>query len=192
MEILNWKEGYRDGVDAGKEASLQEGFNQGYKQGAQLMVKSGQLRGTLSALLSWCRLQETGCALLARISSLLEAVGRYEEQVLRRLSSFNQQPQPAELLDAVQDMDLSNDTAQQEERTGSEDRVLNEQAPALAADSVKSSAEAALPNSESHKMTEECKGAEQNLNWLIQQTACLMEQLSISADVVQQVQQLEN
>uniref|UniRef100_A0A8V0Z3T5 YAE1 maturation factor of ABCE1 n=1 Tax=Gallus gallus TaxID=9031 RepID=A0A8V0Z3T5_CHICK len=41
------KEGYRDGVEAGKELALQEGFNQGYRQGAELMVACGQFRGTL-------------------------------------------------------------------------------------------------------------------------------------------------
>nr|XP_033780096.1 protein YAE1 homolog [Geotrypetes seraphini] len=186
------KEGYRDGVDAGKEASLQEGFNQGYKQSAQLMVKSGQLRGTLNALLSWCRFLETGSAFLARISSLLDAVGWYEEKVVQRLGSASQLPQPAELLDAVQDMDLNIDTAQQEECTGSEDSMLFNKAPDPAAAPLKSSSEVVLPDSESHKMADECKSAEQNLNWLIQQTACLMEQLRLSADVIQQVQQLEN
>ncbi|XP_074699468.1 protein YAE1 homolog isoform X5 [Strix aluco] len=48
------KEGYRDGIEAGKELALQEGFNQGYRHGAELMVTCGQFRGTLNALLSWC------------------------------------------------------------------------------------------------------------------------------------------
>ncbi|XP_032298438.1 protein YAE1 homolog isoform X2 [Coturnix japonica] len=42
------KEGYRDGVEAGKELAIQEGFNQGYRQGAELMVTCGQFKGTLN------------------------------------------------------------------------------------------------------------------------------------------------
>uniref|UniRef100_A0A8C3SBL9 YAE1 maturation factor of ABCE1 n=1 Tax=Chelydra serpentina TaxID=8475 RepID=A0A8C3SBL9_CHESE len=45
------KEGYRDGVEAGKELSLQQGFNRGYKQGAEMMMTCGQLKGTLSPTL---------------------------------------------------------------------------------------------------------------------------------------------
>uniref|UniRef100_A0A7N4NLA2 YAE1 maturation factor of ABCE1 n=1 Tax=Sarcophilus harrisii TaxID=9305 RepID=A0A7N4NLA2_SARHA len=41
------REGYRDGVDAGKAAVLQQGFNQGYKEGARVILQYGQLRGTL-------------------------------------------------------------------------------------------------------------------------------------------------
>uniref|UniRef100_A0A8C0CTY6 Essential protein Yae1 N-terminal domain-containing protein n=1 Tax=Balaenoptera musculus TaxID=9771 RepID=A0A8C0CTY6_BALMU len=41
------KEGYRDGIDAGKAVTLQQGFNQGYKEGAEVIINYGQLRGTL-------------------------------------------------------------------------------------------------------------------------------------------------
>uniref|UniRef100_A0A2K5QY83 YAE1 maturation factor of ABCE1 n=1 Tax=Cebus imitator TaxID=2715852 RepID=A0A2K5QY83_CEBIM len=41
------KEGYRDGVDAGKAVTLQQGFNQGYKEGAEVILNYGRLRGTL-------------------------------------------------------------------------------------------------------------------------------------------------
>ncbi|XP_062971208.1 protein YAE1 homolog isoform X2 [Cynocephalus volans] len=41
------KEGYRDGIDAGKAVALQQGFNQGYKEGAEVIINYGQLRGTL-------------------------------------------------------------------------------------------------------------------------------------------------
>uniref|UniRef100_A0A2K5NQ33 YAE1 maturation factor of ABCE1 n=1 Tax=Cercocebus atys TaxID=9531 RepID=A0A2K5NQ33_CERAT len=44
------KEGYRDGIDAGKAVTLQQGFNQGYKEGAEVILNYGRLRGTLSLL----------------------------------------------------------------------------------------------------------------------------------------------
>ncbi|KAI5194338.1 Protein Yae1-like [Manis pentadactyla] len=73
------KEGYRDGVDAGKAVTLQQGFNQGYKEGADVIINYGQLRGTLSALLSWCHLHDSTSALISKINNLLDAVGQCEE-----------------------------------------------------------------------------------------------------------------
>uniref|UniRef100_F6ZAX2 YAE1 maturation factor of ABCE1 n=1 Tax=Callithrix jacchus TaxID=9483 RepID=F6ZAX2_CALJA len=47
------KEGYRDGVDAGKAVTLQQGFNQGYKEGAEVILNYGRLRGTLRKPTAW-------------------------------------------------------------------------------------------------------------------------------------------
>ncbi|XP_074743034.1 protein YAE1 homolog isoform X2 [Strix uralensis] len=103
------KEGYRDGIEAGKELALQEGFNQGYRHGAELMVTCGQFRGTLNALLSWCHSNGRDSA-LSKINNLLDVVGKHEENVLKYLNSTDQQPHLGYILDSVQDMDL-NDTA---------------------------------------------------------------------------------
>ncbi|KAI4585016.1 hypothetical protein MJG53_006550 [Ovis ammon polii x Ovis aries] len=101
------KEGYRDGIDAGKAVTLQQGFNQGYKEGAEVIINYGQLRGTLSALLSWCHLHDDSSALVSKINNLLDAVGQCEEYVLRHLRSVTSQPHVVDLLDSLQDMDLS-------------------------------------------------------------------------------------
>ncbi|XP_055149339.1 protein YAE1 homolog isoform X2 [Symphalangus syndactylus] len=47
------KEGYRDGIDAGKAVTLQQGFNQGYKEGAEVILNYGRLRGTLRKSTDW-------------------------------------------------------------------------------------------------------------------------------------------
>ncbi|KAG8515100.1 Protein YAE1, partial [Galemys pyrenaicus] len=100
------KEGYRDGIDAGKAGTLQQGFNQGYKEGAKVIINYGQLRGTLSALLSWCHLHDNSSALISKINNLLDAVGQCEEYVLKHLKSITLQPHVIDLLDSIQDMDL--------------------------------------------------------------------------------------
>uniref|UniRef100_A0A8D0CGH7 Essential protein Yae1 N-terminal domain-containing protein n=1 Tax=Salvator merianae TaxID=96440 RepID=A0A8D0CGH7_SALMN len=41
------KEGYTEGVEAGKLQTLQQGFNQGYKEAVRTMIFCGQLKGTL-------------------------------------------------------------------------------------------------------------------------------------------------
>lgn len=45
--LLLLQEGYRDGIEAGKELALQKGFNQGYRHGAELMITCGQFKGIL-------------------------------------------------------------------------------------------------------------------------------------------------
>ena len=100
------KEGYRDGIDAGKAVTLQQGFNQGFKEGAEVIINYGQLRGTLSALLSWCHLHDNSSSLISKINNLLDAVGQCEEYVLRHLKSITPQPHVVDLLDSIQDMDL--------------------------------------------------------------------------------------
>ncbi|XP_053782245.1 protein YAE1 homolog isoform X4 [Desmodus rotundus] len=100
------KEGYRDGLEAGKAVTLQQGFNQGYKEGAEIIMNYGQLRGTLSALLSWCHLHNNSSALISKINNLLDAVDQCEEHVLKHLKSITPQPHVVDLLDSIQDMDL--------------------------------------------------------------------------------------
>ncbi|XP_015273398.1 PREDICTED: yae1 domain-containing protein 1 isoform X2 [Gekko japonicus] len=41
------KEGYREGVEAGKELTLQQGFNQGYEEAVKVMFSCGQLKGNV-------------------------------------------------------------------------------------------------------------------------------------------------
>ncbi|XP_064524222.1 protein YAE1 homolog isoform X2 [Pseudopipra pipra] len=100
------KEGYRDGVEAGKELALQKGFNEGYRHGAELMITCGQFKGTLNALLSWCRFNGHDSA-LSKINNLLDVVGKHEEDVLKYLNSTEEQPHLRHVLDSVEDMDLN-------------------------------------------------------------------------------------
>ncbi|XP_017590106.1 protein YAE1 homolog isoform X5 [Corvus cornix cornix] len=100
------KEGYRDGIEAGKELALQTGFNQGYRHGAELMITCGQFKGTLNALLSWCHFNGHDSA-LSTINNLLDVVGKYEDDVLKYLNSTEEQLHLGHILDSVQDMDLN-------------------------------------------------------------------------------------
>lgn len=43
--VVFYQDGFRDGIDAGKEASLQQGFNLGYREGADKMKAIGQFKG---------------------------------------------------------------------------------------------------------------------------------------------------
>ncbi|KYO43189.1 yae1 domain-containing protein 1 [Alligator mississippiensis] len=82
------------------------------------VLDTGTPPAVLVALLSWCHLNRHDSALLSKINDLLDAVGKYEEHVLKCLNSVHPQPHLGELLDSVQDMDLSCTIPAEEEFNG--------------------------------------------------------------------------
>lgn len=184
------KEGYRDGVEAGKELAIQEGFNQGYRQGAELMVTCGQFKGTLNALLSWCHLNGHDSA-LKEINNLLEVIGKHEEDLLKRLNSIHLQPNVGDILDSVEDMDLSHIAS-----AGPECSKAN----AEKYEHVGSSGENCYRNNgEDGSLWSDCNrekvladSEKSTLAWVKKQTVWLVEQLGLSLDVLHHIQQLEH
>ncbi|NXG20400.1 YAED1 protein, partial [Grallaria varia] len=176
------KEGYRDGVEAGKEHALQKGFNQGYRHGAQLMITCGQFKGTLNALSSWCHFNGHDSA-LSKINNLLDVVGKHEEDVLKYLNSIEEQPHLGHILDSFQDMDL-NHTAS----AGTESKEVKD---GKEEDCSSSSENICRNNSEAGSLQSECTAPERStLAWVKKQTVCLVEQLGLSLDILHHVQQL--
>ncbi|KAJ8277048.1 hypothetical protein GJAV_G00070900 [Gymnothorax javanicus] len=108
-------DGYRDGVDAGKEASLQRGFNIGYQEGAEQMVTIGQLKGVLCALQCWSQLEHPGSPTFSSISRLLQEVLRQEEDMIKRMKTGMAQQQPPasinDITEAVEDMGMEHTDA---------------------------------------------------------------------------------
>ncbi|XP_040519644.1 protein YAE1 homolog [Gallus gallus] len=184
------KEGYRDGVEAGKELALQEGFNQGYRQGAELMVACGQFRGTLNALLSWCHLNGHDSA-LRKINNLLEVIGKHEEDLLKCLNSVQLQPNVGDILDSIQDMDLSHIAPA---------GVDCSEVKAEKYGHVGSSDENCCRNNgEDGSLQFDCNREKlftdpdkSTLAWVKKQTVWLVEQLGLSLDILHHIQQLEH
>ncbi|NXE37197.1 YAED1 protein, partial [Ptilorrhoa leucosticta] len=180
------KEGYRDGIEAGKELALQTGFNQGYRRGAELMITCGQFKGTLNALLSWCHFNGHDSA-LSMINKLLGVVGKHEDDVLKYLNSTEEQPHLGHILDSVQDMDL-NHTA------GTEYKAVKD---GKHEDCGSSSENIYRNNGEVGSLQSECSKAnlftdpeKSTLAWVKKQTVWLVEQLGLSLDILHHVQQL--
>ncbi|NWR00427.1 YAED1 protein, partial [Paradoxornis webbianus] len=178
------KEGYRDGIEAGKELALQTGFNQGYRHGAKLMITCGQLKGTLNALLSWCHSNGRDSA-LCTINNLLDVIEKHEDEVLKYLNSTEEQPHLGHILDSVQDMDL-NHTA------GTEYKEVKD-----GEDFGSSSENICRNNGEVGSFQSECSKADlctdpekSTLAWVKKQTVWLVEQLGLPLDVLHHVQQL--
>ncbi|KFP42728.1 Yae1 domain-containing protein 1, partial [Chlamydotis macqueenii] len=182
------KEGYRDGIEAGKELALQEGFNQGYRHGAELMVTCGQLRGTLNALLSWCHLN--GCdSALSKINDLLNAIGKHEDDVLKYLNSTEQQPHLEHLFDSVEDMDLNHTAPARTE--------YSEVTTGKHKDLGSSSENIYRNNGEVGSLQFGCSKAKlcadperSTLAWIKEETIWLVEQLSLPLDILHHMQQL--
>ncbi|NWU99131.1 YAED1 protein, partial [Upupa epops] len=181
------KEGYMDGVEAGKELALQEGFNQGYRCGAQMMITCGQLRGTLSALLSWCHFNGHDSA-LSKINHLLDMVGKHEEDMLKHHSSTQLQPLLGDVLDSVQDMDL-NHTAP----VGTEYSEVGKcEGVDISGENIcRNNGEIGCLQSECSKDCNFCTDPESSTLTLVKkQTIGLVEQLGLSLDILSHVQQL--
>ncbi|NWR51653.1 YAED1 protein, partial [Regulus satrapa] len=180
------KEGYRVGIDAGKELALQTGFNQGYRHGAELMITCGQFKGTLNALLSWCHFNGHDSA-LTMINNLLDVVGKHEGDVLRYMNSSEEQLHLGHILDSVQDMELDH-TAGTEYKEVKDGKLK---------DSGSSGENLCRNNGEVGYLQSECIKAnlstdpeKSTLAWVKKQTVWLVEQLGLSLDLLHHIQQL--
>ncbi|KAI4897867.1 hypothetical protein NFI96_021227 [Prochilodus magdalenae] len=89
------KDGYRDGMDAGKEASLQVGFNLGYREGAIKMKAIGQLKGIVSALQCWCLSQPSRNSELSLVRELLRRVDQHEQDLVEAMRRAQERPPPS-------------------------------------------------------------------------------------------------
>ncbi|XP_027029105.2 OTU deubiquitinase with linear linkage specificity a [Tachysurus fulvidraco] len=96
------KDGFRDGIDAGKEASLQQGFNLGYREGAVKMKAIGQFKGIVSALRCWCQSQPSMSS--EPITQLLQKVEKHEEGLFEAMRRAQELPPPS-VSELVGDMD---------------------------------------------------------------------------------------
>ncbi|XP_036183342.1 protein YAE1 homolog [Myotis myotis] len=184
------KEGYRDGLQAGKAVALQQGFNQGYKEGAEVIINYGQLRGTLSALLSWCHLHDNSSALISKINNLLDAVGHCEEYVLKHLKSITPQPHVVDLLDSIQDMDLCHVSPAEKNICEAEDERLCENNAEFNKSCSNSLSGVDCSSLECCGTQEHTHSENPSLTWILEQTASLVKQLGVSVDILQHLKQL--
>ncbi|XP_007955162.1 protein YAE1 homolog [Orycteropus afer afer] len=184
------KEGYRDGVDAGKAVTLQQGFNQGYKEGAEVIINYGQLRGTLSALLSWCHLHDNSSALISKINNLLDAVGQCEEYVLQHLKSVTPQPHVVDLLDSIQDTDLCHGVPAEKTIDEATDERLSENNAEFNKNCSTSPSGTDYSYLECYRTQQHTHSENPSLTWILEQTATLVKQLGIPVDILQHLKQL--
>ncbi|XP_003797587.1 yae1 domain-containing protein 1 [Otolemur garnettii] len=184
------KEGYREGIDAGKAVALQQGFNQGYKEGAEVIINYGQLRGTLSALLSWCHLHDNSSTLINKINNLLDAAGQCEEYVLKHLKSVTPQPHVVDLSDSIEEMDLCHVVPAEKKSDEAKDERLCENNAEFNRNGNKSPSGVDCSHLECCRTQEHAPSKNPNLTWILEQTATLVKQLGVSVDVLQHLKQL--
>ncbi|XP_056374412.1 protein YAE1 homolog [Hyla sarda] len=173
------KEGYLDGVDAGKENSLQTGFNLGYKLGVTLLMPCGELRGTLSALVTWCQVHGSDPSTRTKLAELLTAVTQCEDNTVKSLSSIHQISHPSDLSSTLEDMDFSCCTKEPSDgscNTG-QDCCLN-----------KESQPTSLPGCRTTQQLSHV--IKQELGGILRDTIAVAQQNHLSADLVSYLQTL--
>ncbi|MBN3288203.1 YAED1 protein, partial [Polyodon spathula] len=186
-------DGYRDGMDAGKEASLQHGFNQGYKEGATRMGVIGQLKGILSALQSWCQLQKKDFNTTARISHLLQEVDQLEEQMTEKLKNCQQQIHMGELTDIIEDMGIAKPTQEPDSESNSKSKGTDY--CSSGGEAAKNCCKSQSTSSGSH--TGGCQPSSEtvtqhNLGQLLMQCIDLVGELGLPAELIQHIHQLNS
>ncbi|XP_073406108.1 protein YAE1 homolog [Dendrobates tinctorius] len=123
------KEGYVDGVEAGRERALQTGFNVGYKEGVTLLLPCGELRGTLSALVTWCEVHDADPPTCARLGELLSSVTQCEDNLVKSLSAIHRITPPSDISSALEDMAFTSCSKPSSEGAcnGGQDSLLSQQ-----------------------------------------------------------------
>nr|XP_060637580.1 protein YAE1 homolog isoform X1 [Anolis sagrei ordinatus] len=180
------KEGYREGIEAGKEATLQQGFNQGYKEAIRMMFSCGQLKGTLSALSSWCQHSECHSAMLNEVTYLLNELGKYEEHVLNDLNCTQPQPHVGDLQDTIEAMDLGHSCNGTTNETVSEnDTAFNGHHQGH------SSGTCSIQNGCCQRTKEGKDSRRQTLTRLKEKTISLVEQLGLNPDTIEHIHLLQ-
>ncbi|XP_075067382.1 protein YAE1 homolog [Mixophyes fleayi] len=172
------KEGYLDGIEAGKENSLQTGFNLGYKLGVNMLMPCGELRGTLSALVTWCQVHQLEQSLSAQLGELLTAVCQCEDHIMKALSSIHQVAHPSDLSSSLEDMDLTSHIHEPSKRpcSASENCCQNQESSRL------SSCRTAQQLSDLTK---------QELSRILRDTHSIAQQLNMSEDLLYYLQTLK-
>ncbi|XP_069469388.1 protein YAE1 homolog isoform X1 [Ambystoma mexicanum] len=182
------KEGYRDGMDAGKADALQQGFNNGYKEGMALMMTCGTLKGSLWALKCWSQLRAYGSYLTNEIEKLLEAVGQYEENTSRILSTASHQPHPGELADSIQDISLNQNVKSLEHLDSKEGRFC-ESGARSDGECCKHNNGATFSDPGFCRKSQESKNSAQ-LNQLVQRTISVAKSMNMSDELVKVLENL--
>ncbi|XP_068604205.1 OTU deubiquitinase with linear linkage specificity a [Brachionichthys hirsutus] len=102
------RDGFVDGAGVGEDSFLQVGFKMGFLEGAALTAAVGRLKGILSALSCWCRIQHPESPIPASLSDLLREVSLYEDSIVDGLGKALENPPPSvsSISDSVEDLEV--------------------------------------------------------------------------------------
>nr|XP_056713807.1 protein YAE1 homolog [Euleptes europaea] len=181
------KEGYREGVEAGKELTLQQGFNQGYEEAAKIMFSCGQLKGSVSAILSWCNSNCCDSAVLNKATDLLNEVYKYEEASIKDLTCPHPQPSLADLLDTVEDMDLGYGLSPEKQATGTREQQIGENGTRCCGNHCTNSGTDSSQSECCRRPKEHTASVRPTFPWLKERTVNLIEQLGLSPSTLEHI-----
>ncbi|XP_041823398.1 OTU deubiquitinase with linear linkage specificity a [Melanotaenia boesemani] len=176
------KDGYVDGIDAGQEASLQVGFNQGFREGAAQTVAVGRLKGIISAIWCWCRIQHPENPIPASVTDLLQRVTQHEDQILNGIRKALENPPPSvsDISESMEDLEV-------------------EKAPGHCAEGCKESdccRRAEIDLGDPHQLQHFCSGSNdcssEDLNLLLQHCIDLVSELGLPHGLIGHIEELRN
>ncbi|KAM5157576.1 protein YAE1 homolog [Mantella aurantiaca] len=174
------KEGYLDGIDAGKENSLQSGFNLGYTLGANMLMPCGEIRGAISALVTWCQVHKSDPTMNVQLGELLTAICQCEDQMVKSLSSIHRVVHPSELSSCMDDMGLSSQTQEPSNDSCSTDQDCCRQQACIPSSFLNCRTTQELNNVMKHE-----------LGRILKDTHFIAQQLNVSSDLLCYLKTLE-
>nr|XP_020643844.1 yae1 domain-containing protein 1 [Pogona vitticeps] len=177
------KEGYTEGIEAGKEVTLQQGFNRGYQEAVRAMLFCGQLKGTISALSSWCQHRGCSSAVQSEMSDLVNEVKKYEEYLLKKLNHAQSQPHVGDLTNTMEDMDFGHQC------NGATDKTVCESGIEFSGTSIGTDS---LQSECCRRVKEGIAVTRPTLTCIKEKTATLVAQLGLSPDTVEHIQLFQN
>lgn len=179
------KDGYRDGIDAGKEASLQLGFNRGYREGAAKTVAIGRLKGIVSAIQCWCQLQRPDIPTPASVTDLLQRVVRHEDFLIQVMVKALEKPPPSvsDVSDCMEDLGVDH-AGEGCRRDGCQDADCCKRGGDIGIDSN--------PPLKTHCLssTDPSPSSVENLEQLVQRCTEVVSELGLPEELSQHLQQL--
>ncbi|XP_056155714.1 OTU deubiquitinase with linear linkage specificity a [Lampris incognitus] len=103
------KDGFVEGIDAGKEAALQAGFNQGFKEGVTQTKTVGCLKGVLSAVQCWYKFKYPQSPIPTSVTELFQRVVQYEDALMDEMMKALQSPTPSvsDVSESMEDLEVN-------------------------------------------------------------------------------------
>ncbi|XP_062985591.1 protein YAE1 homolog [Elgaria multicarinata webbii] len=184
-------EGYREGVEAGKQLTLQQGFNQGYKEAVRTVFFCGQLKGTISALSSWCHHNGCKSTVLCEMTELLNELEKYEEYMLKNLNYTQPQASVGDLLETVEDLGLGNVLLTEEQCNGTTSGRTCENGFEFSGQCRNDSRTDSFQGECCRRTKEGTDSKRPTFAWLKERTVSIVEQLGLSPDIVEHIQRLQ-
>ncbi|XP_068160453.1 OTU deubiquitinase with linear linkage specificity a [Antennarius striatus] len=187
------RDGYVDGADVGEDAFLQVGFRMGFLEGAAQTAAVGRLKGMLSALSCWCRIQHPESAIPASVSDLLQQVSLYEDSIVDGLKKALENPPPSvtSISEGIEDLGVKQEESGCSGDAGCCGEGCKEANCCRGGEKMDLDVPQQKPKP--HCISTNCSSSRsENLNYLVQRCLDLVSELGLPQELISHIQELKN